>query len=817
MSGRNNRPPTNAELAARLQQLTELTQTLGAALLNNNNNNNNGNNNPDYAKKVASRNPPYFQGEEDPSILENWIREFDKLFEAIGCPEEERIPSATYYLKAEADIWWSTSRDDLVAGHGFNWEAFKDAMRDRFYPEHVKMQKFDEFANLRQRNMSVQGYHSKFLELARFSPTMVPDERAKANKFIRGLNFDTQKVVIVLRCQTLQEAYVSAASHYRVEKLEEEIKSRGKRKEEDSRNNNQNGGNSGGYGDKRARYNNGDQGSGRGYHGNNNNYRGNNGGKPQNQGQNQKYGNGNGKRNERHYYCKQCSKDHPGVDCKGNAVQCFGCKKMGHREFECYAKQNGGQHQQGRQNNFRNNNNQRNPSGSQSAQNDPNKTLSTPNNNNGNVNGGNKGRIFVMNQAQANGEANVVTGTFLINSIPAHVLFDSGASHSFISSALVKKLGLEPSSQISAQISIPTGEVVSCRKLYKDVSINISGTILPGDLIEFNLDDLDVILGMDWLGKYRARIECHDQKVVLKGPNGNRISYQGIVTKPGVKIISALAMHKYLRKGQEAYLCQIQDLGREDSELSDILVVKEFPDVFPEDIPDIPPDREVEFTIELIPGTAPISKAPYRMAPAETKELKDQIEDLLNKGYIRPSVSPWGAPVLFVKKKDGSLRLCIDYRELNQVTIKNKYPLPRIDDLFDQLKGAGTFSKIDLRSGYHQLKIAEKDVAKTAFRTRYGHYEFTVMPFGLTNAPAVFMDLMNRVFRPYLDQFVVVFIDDILIYSKTPEDHEQHLRVILETLREKRFYAKLSKCEFWKKEVAFLGHIISKEGVSVDP
>lgn len=158
-------------------------------------------------------------------------------------------------------------------------------------------------------------------------------------------------------------------------------------------------------------------------------------------------------------------------------------------------------------------------------------------------------------------------------------------------------------------------------------------------------------------------------------------------------------------------------------------------------------------------------------------------------GYIRPSVSPWGAPVLFVKKKDGGLRLCIDYRELNQVTIKNKYPLPSIDDLFDQLKGAETFSKIDLRSGYHQLKVAEKDISKTAFRTTYGHYEFTVMPFGLTNAPAVFMDLMNRVFQPYLDQFMVVFIDDILIYSKTLEDHEGHLRIALQTLRDNQHYA----------------------------
>ncbi|GJZ33886.1 putative reverse transcriptase domain-containing protein [Tanacetum coccineum] len=186
--------------------------------------------------------------------------------------------------------------------------------------------------------------------------------------------------------------------------------------------------------------------------------------------------------------------------------------------------------------------------------------------------------------------------------------------------------------------------------------------------------------------------------------------------------------------------------------------------------------RDVEFNIELIPGAEPISKAPYRMAPIELKELKDQLQELLERGFIRPSVSPWGAPVLFVKKKDGSMRLCIDYRELNKITIRNRYPLPRIDDLFDQLQGAKHFSKIDLRSGYHQLRVKEQDISKTAFRTRYGHYEFLVMPFGLTNAPAVFMDLMNRIFHEFLDKFVIVFIDDILVFSKSKEEHEDHLR-----------------------------------------
>jgi hypothetical protein len=235
--------------------------------------------------------------------------------------------------------------------------------------------------------------------------------------------------------------------------------------------------------------------------------------------------------------------------------------------------------------------------------------------------------------------------------------------------------------------------------------------------------------------------------------------------------------------------------------LEDIKIVCEYPDIFLEELPGMPPDRDVEFSIELLPGTAPISKRPYRMDVKDLVELKKQIEELLEKGFIRPSSSPWGAPVLFVAKKDGSRRMCVDYRSLNEVTIKNKYPLPRIEDLFDQMRGAKIFSKIDLRSGYHQLKIRAEDVPKTAFTTRYGLYEFLVMSFGLTNAPAYFMNLMNKVFIEYLDQFVVVFIDDILVYSQNEETHEDHLRLVLQKLRDNQLYAKFSKCDFWLKKL----------------
>jgi hypothetical protein len=230
--------------------------------------------------------------------------------------------------------------------------------------------------------------------------------------------------------------------------------------------------------------------------------------------------------------------------------------------------------------------------------------------------------------------------------------------------------------------------------------------------------------------------------------------------------------------------------------IANIPVVCEFPNAFPDNLPRLPLDRDVEFKIELLPGTAPTSRRPYRMSTNELAELKVQLNELLKKGLIRPSSSLWGCPAIFVKKKDQSLRMCVDYRPLNAITVKNKYPPPCIDILFDQLSKAKVFSKIDLRSGYHQIKIRPEDISKIAFSTRYGLYEYLVMSFSLTNAPAHFMYLMNSVFMPELDKFMVVFIDDILIYSENKEDHAKHLRVVLTRLREHQLYAKFSECEF---------------------
>ncbi|GJZ66361.1 putative reverse transcriptase domain-containing protein [Tanacetum coccineum] len=255
-------------------------------------------------------------------------------------------------------------------------------------------------------------------------------------------------------------------------------------------------------------------------------------------------------------------------------------------------------------------------------------------------------------------------------------------------------------------------------------------------------------------------------------------------------------------KGCPVYMANVTTKETEDKSekkrLEDVPIVRDFTDVFPEDLSGLPPTRQVEFQIDLIHGAAPVAQAPYRLAPSEMKELSEQLKELPDKGFIRPNSSPWGDPVLFVKKKDGSFRMCIDYQELNKLTVKNRYPLPRIDDLFDQLQGSSGYSKIDLMSGYHQLRVREEDIPKTAFRTRYGHHEFQVMLFSLTNASAVFMYLMNRVCKPYLDKFVIVFIDDILIYSKNKQEHEEHLKLILELLKKEEL-----SCWGDKQEVTF--------------
>ncbi|GJX60640.1 putative reverse transcriptase domain-containing protein, partial [Tanacetum coccineum] len=440
-------------------------------------------------------------------------------------------------------------------------------------------------------------------------------------------------------------------------------------------------------------------------------------------------------------------------------------------------------------------------------------------------NGNTVARAYAVGVVGQNPDNNVVTGTFLLNNRCASILFDTGADRSFVSTQFSTLINIAPTTlDHGYNVELADGRIIWVNTVLLGCTLNFLNHPFHVDLMPVEMGTYDVIIGMDWLTKYQAVIDC--AKKIVRIPFGSEILIfhgDGSRNKRGTRlnIISCTKAQKYLLQGCHVFLAHItvKETGDKSKkkQLQDVPIVKNFPKVFPEDLPGLPPTRQVEFHIDLVPGAAPVARAPYRLAPSEMKELADQLQELSDKGFIRPSSSPWGAPVLFVKKKDGSLRMCIDYRELNKLTVKNRYPLPRIDDLFDQLQGSSVYSKIDLRSGYHQLRVREEDISKTAFRTRYGHYEFQVMPFGLTNAPAVFMDLMNRVCKPYLDKFVIVFIDDILIYSKNKQEHEEHLKIILELLKKEELYAKFSKCEFWIPKVQFLGHVIDNKGIHVDP
>jgi hypothetical protein len=385
---------------------------------------------------------------------------------------------------------------------------------------------------------------------------------------------------------------------------------------------------------------------------------------------------------------------------------------------------------------------------------------------------------------------------FNVNAIPATILFDSGATHSFMSARYANTNEIPLQHMRKPMIVITPKGLVEANHMTHKLTLTIMGREFWATAIVLEESSIDLILGMSWLRKAKAIIQCGTGTVELTNPKGEMFQVQIAVTTSSRRVMFFIA---------------------EEFVGDNIHVVRDFPDVFPEELPGMPPEREVEFFIDLLPGTAPISKRPYRMSVEEIQELKKKLMELQEAGYIRSSSSPWGAPVLFVQKKDGSQWMCVDYRSLNDVTIKSKYPLPRIDDLFDQMRGARVFSKIDLRSGYHHMKIRPSDIPKMTFSTRYGLYEFTVMSFGLTNAPAYFMNLMNKVFMEYLDKFVVIFIDEILVYSKNDSEHEEHLRMVLQKLRDNQLYAKFTKCDFWLDELHFLGHIISKGGIDVDP
>ncbi|XP_077225770.1 uncharacterized protein LOC143858961 [Tasmannia lanceolata] len=655
----------------------------------------------------------------------------------------DKVVAATFMLRGSADAWWKMERS--VRGSTIiAWDEFTTAFYDKYFPDSVRILKENDFFNLKQGSRSVIDYEAEFTRLGMFAPiSVMEDDGLLARSFQDGLRDPIRHRVKDFQLKTYADVLSKA-----LQVEEGVIRSQQHRDQQKKRFR------TGGHQD------------------------GQSSGEPSKRPNSYRQGGGSQQRSDGHHLqhqsagqrsntqesglCAKCKKHHAEKDCPWVTRACFECGHLGHKVADCPRKRN-----------FQ-------FSGAPPAT----RVLPTGENRAWNKKQRIPNRVYALTEQDAMASNAVVTGTLPVASVYACVLFDSGASHSFISSQFIVKHGLvhEPL-DVELCVDTPVGGSLITDRICKSCAVKIGDRELPADLM----------------------------------PGQRGFSFFGSTVGAPTHIISACKTSRLLRKGCEGFLASILEVSQEALRLEDITIVRDFPDVFPEDLPGLPPDREIEFSIDLVPSTGPISKAPYRMAPVELKELSGQLQELLDKGLIRPSVSPWGAPVLFVKKKDGSMRLCIDYRELNKVTVRNKYPLLRIEDLFDQLQGSKVFSKIDLRSGYHQLKIKPEDVPKTAFRTRYGHYEFLVLPFGLTNAPAAFMDLMNRMFKPFLDRFVVVFIDDILIYSKSQEEHEKHLRQVLQVLRAEQLYAKFKKCEFWLDRVAFLGHVISKDGVSVDP
>nr|GEW12415.1 putative reverse transcriptase domain-containing protein [Tanacetum cinerariifolium] len=589
----------------------------------------------------------------------------------------------------------------------------KKMMLEEFCPDEEVQRMEDELRSLKLRDTNIAAYTQRFNELVLLCPEAVPTEKKKVEAYIKGLSENIKGEVTSSRPVNLNKAVCMAhtLTKQKIQAKVERIAQGNKRKWENSQGSNRNNNNSGNYQDNTRHhlYNNQRQRNARALTNapaEQSRYKGN---KP---------------------ICNNCKKHHTD-NC---VITCHNCRRPSHYTRECRKKANTqstlvcyGCDKRGHRQNYCPNKN--NHQGEEA-----------------------RGRAYVIKEADKDQGPNVVTGTFLLNNRYATVLFDLGSDKSFVNTSFSQLIDIDPVRlDTSYEVELADGRVASTNIVLRGCTINLVGHLFKIDLMPIELGTFDVIIGMDWLVEQDAVIVC-GKKVVHVPYKNKTLVVEGDRGASRLKVISCIKARKFIKRGSQLFVVHVAEKEAQEKRLEDVPVIRDFPEVFPYDLPGLPPPRQVEFRINLIPGAAPVARAPYRLAPSEMNELAKQLQELSEKGFIRPSSSPWGAPVLFVKKKDGSFRFSV-------------------------------YSKIDLRTGYHQLRIGEEDILITAFRTRYGHYEFRVMPFDLTNVPAVFMDLMNRVCKPYLDKFVIVFIDDILIYSKSKEEHEEHLKTILELLK----------------------------------
>lgn len=404
------------------------------------------------------------------------------------------------------------------------------------------------------------------------------------------------------------------------------------------------------------------------------------------------------------------------------------------------------------------------------------------------------------------------------------VLIDSGSTHNFINPRAARTCGLSVQPHSGLQVMVADGEFLPTKGACLQVPVLLQGFDFSTDFLLLDVRGCDIVLGTQWL-RTLGRVMFDFTQLIMQ------FTQQGVIHtiigngSPLVRLIDTPSMSRVIQTEGQVLLLSLEPQGCGEPDDKFYLrpqqkaiqqLLFQFRDVF--GIPSsLPPPRSHDHHIPLLPGSAPVSVRPYRYPHFQKAEIEKVVQELRATGFIRPSHSPFSSPVLLVKKKDGSLRMCVDYRALNTITIKDRFPIPVVDELLDELQSATVFSKLDLRAGYHQIRVHESDIPKTAFRTHDGHYEFLVMPFGLSNAPSTFQSLMNDIFRPYLRKFVLVFFDDILVYSSDEANHFQHLATVLQTLRQNQLFVKASKCSFGQSSIAYLGHIIDAFGVSVDP
>ncbi|KAM2748489.1 hypothetical protein EV2_027508 [Malus domestica] len=680
-----------------------------------------------------------FEGNEGYEGAEKWLDRIEQTFQVMqsqgNLPANRWVETTTWFLGREPAAWWINQSRHMAPERAAEWEVFKENFMKRFVPPEYIDRKKQEFTRLKQRNMSAHEYYRKFTDLSRYDSDLAGNQAEMLRRFKLGSKKKYRTFANALLCADYHEYFeilVWMEDSYNLPDSEDDE----------------------------------DKGDG--------------------QKKNDKVPQVRGEEvvglvmdldflvrealvvltGHRAMYCPQNQQrpQQPVMPTPAPTQQNFNSGSYGQSGAAASSARPSrppAQAGQGRTHQGRGNQSGRGRGGRQPVQ----------------------GRVNHISLQDAQNHPDLIMATLNVLGHFARVLIDCGATHSVISHTFAQITQPHPSPLgFDLEFAMPRGDKCYVDSFYSGCPVMVDNVIMPANLIPLDIVDFDVILGADWLHYNRAHIDCYGKSVTFLRPGLPEVTFVG--ERSGVRhgVISAIRAKKLLSKGCQGYLAHVVLNDVAPSSVEEVGVVRHYPDVFPDDLPGLPPDRDVEFSIELLPGTNPISLTPYRMAPAELRELKIQLQE-----------------------------------QLNRVTIKNRYPLPRIDDLFDQLKGACVFSKIDLRSGYYQLKIKEEDVHKTAFRTRYGHYEFLVMPFGLTNAPAAFMRLMNEVFQEYLDRFVIVFIDDNLVYSKSKSDHIRHLNLVLRKLREHRLYAKFSKCQFWLNQVAFLGHVVSAQGIQVDP